>query len=81
MQGVVPEIHEPADAVWGIDRRTRFGHLLGSGWIPKKYRDTQGVPGVKMIGLRISLSGRQSDGLCWTVSPHAGGVRGQLPAL
>lgn len=25
------------------------------------------VPGVKMIGLRISLSGRWSDGLYWTV--------------
>ena len=32
------------------------GHFLESS--PKKYRDAQGAPGVKMIGLRVSLSGR-----------------------
>ena len=56
-----------------------IGHVIGL--IRKKYRGARGAPGVKMIGFRISLSGRCSDGLSWTVSLSACPARKQPPGV
>ena len=61
---VVPEIDEHANPLARVPNWIFNSHIRSA----QKYRDALGVPGVEMIGPRISLSGRRSDGTsCMTI--------------
>ena len=75
MQGEVPEVDAHPDAVPGICGLACVGHVLGSN--PEKYRDARGAPGVKMIGPRVSLSGRAVRWVVLNCKSNAGSVGSQ----
>lgn len=65
--------------MWGSTDLSRIGELIGAVAHPQGIQEPRGAHSVKMIGFRLSLSGRCSDGLSLDGKPKVSIRRARNP--